>query len=81
MVKSGKAALKTYTEDQVEDLLEIQRDLIQERLRSLREEISSYPFLSMAVAFVLGFALGVALAQDLASENKLNSTANVYTDR
>ncbi|MBS7623610.1 hypothetical protein KEJ39_08065 [Candidatus Bathyarchaeota archaeon] len=62
MVKSGKTATKTYTEEQVEDLLEIQRDLIQERLRSVREEISSYPFLSMAVAFVLGFALGVALS-------------------
>lgn len=62
MVKSGKTAKKSYSEEQIEDLLEIQRDLIQERLHSLREEISFYPFLSMAVAFILGLALGIALS-------------------
>jgi len=61
MARSTKTA-KSYSEEQIEDLLEIQRDLIQERIRSLKEEISYYPFLSMAVAFILGFALGIALS-------------------
>lgn len=62
MVRSGKTASKSYSEEQIEDLLEIQRDLINEKIHSLKEEISFYPFLSMAVAFILGFALGIALS-------------------
>ncbi len=62
MAKSGKTASKSYSEEQIEDLLELQRDLIQEKIHSVKEEISYYPFLSVTVAFILGFALGIALS-------------------
>jgi uncharacterized membrane protein (Fun14 family) len=53
---------KSYSEDQIEKLFELHQDSINERIESLRKEITISPFLSLALAFVVGFGLGLALA-------------------
>ena len=52
----------SYSEDQIERLFELHHDSIHERIESLRKEITISPFLSLALAFVVGFGLGLALA-------------------
>jgi uncharacterized membrane protein (Fun14 family) len=53
---------KSYSEDQIEKLFELHQDSINERIESLRKEITISPFLSLALAFVVGFGFGLALA-------------------
>jgi len=62
MARSGKTSLKGYTEEQIEDLLELQRNAMREKFDYFRDQIGDFPFLSLALAFVLGFAIGVALS-------------------
>jgi len=62
MSKSRRVASKRYSDEQIEDLLELQRDMMREKMEYLEGKIGHYPFLSLALAFVLGFALGVALS-------------------
>ncbi|OGD54912.1 hypothetical protein A3K80_01715 [Candidatus Bathyarchaeota archaeon RBG_13_38_9] len=52
---------RSYSEDQIEKLFELHHDSIHDRIELLRKEISYSPFLSLALAFVVGFSLGLAL--------------------
>ena len=61
MVKS-KPPSDAFSENQIEDLLELRRDIVREKMHGLEDEISYLPFLSLAMAFVLGLALGVVLS-------------------
>jgi hypothetical protein len=62
MTKTIDKTEKSYSEDQIEKLFEIHHDSIHDRIESLRKEITISPFLSLALAFVVGFGLGLALA-------------------
>ena len=62
MAKTIDTNDKSYSEDQIERLFELHHDSIRDRIESLRKEISYSPFLSLALAFVVGFGLGLALA-------------------
>jgi hypothetical protein len=61
MVKSGKTTSRGYSDEQIEDLLELQRDMMCEKIEYLEDKIGHFPFFSLALAFILGFALGIAL--------------------
>ena len=61
MVKSARS-LPKYSEEQIEDLLEMQRDIIREKVESFEEKIGYFPFFSLALAFALGLGLGIALS-------------------
>ncbi|MCW4043506.1 MAG: hypothetical protein NWE90_07270 [Candidatus Bathyarchaeota archaeon] len=62
MAKTIDKTEKSYSEDQIEKLFELHHDSIHDRIESLRKEITISPFLSLALAFVVGFGLGLALA-------------------
>jgi uncharacterized membrane protein (Fun14 family) len=62
MAKTIDTNDKSYSEDQIERLFELHHDSIRDRIELLRKEISYSPFLSLALAFVVGFGLGLALA-------------------
>ena len=62
MAKKIDKTNNSYSEDQIEKLFELHHDSIQEKIESLRKEITISPFLSIALAFVVGFGLGLALA-------------------
>lgn len=62
MAKKIDKTDNSYSEDQIEKLFEFHHDSINERIESLRKEITISPFLSIAFAFVVGFGLGLALA-------------------
>jgi hypothetical protein len=61
MVKS-KTPSDAFSENQIEDLLELRRDIVREKMHRVEDEISYFPFLSLAMAFVFGLALGVVLS-------------------
>ncbi|TRO59713.1 hypothetical protein E2P64_02765 [Candidatus Bathyarchaeota archaeon] len=62
MAKTNDKTEKSYSEDQIEKLFELHHDSIHDRIESLRKEITISPFLSLALAFIVGFGLGLALA-------------------
>jgi len=62
MVKSRRTNVEGYSEEDLEKLLELQRDTIRERIESLKEEVRDFPLLTLALAFVLGIGIGIALA-------------------
>jgi len=62
MAKTNDKTEKSYSEDQIGKLFELHHDSIHDRIESLRKEITISPFLSLALAFIVGFGLGLALA-------------------
>lgn len=62
MAKTIDTKGKSYSEDQIEKLFELHQDSIHDRIESLWKEITYSPFLSLALAFVVGFGFGLALA-------------------
>ncbi|WP_455282679.1 hypothetical protein [[Eubacterium] cellulosolvens] len=62
MAKTIDKTEKSYSEDQIEKLFELHHDSIHDRIESLRKEITISPFLSLALAFIVGFGLGLALS-------------------
>ena len=62
MAQKNNKTNNSYSEDQIEKLFELHHDSIHERIESLRREITFSPFLSIALAFVVGFGIGLALA-------------------
>jgi len=52
----------SYSEEQIEEILDLQRDIIRNNVEFLKSEIRYFPFLSIAIAFLLGFLLGLAKA-------------------
>jgi len=62
MVKSRRTNVGGYSEEDLEKLLELQRDMIRERIESLKEEVRDFPLLTLALALVLGIGIGIALA-------------------
>ena len=61
MVKTARS-LPKYSEEQIEDLLEMQRDIIGEKVESFMEKVEYFPFFSLALAFALGLGLGIAIS-------------------
>jgi len=61
MSKARRTTSKSFSEEQIEDLLELQRNTIREKIDYVEGKFENYPFLSLSLAFVLGFALGIAL--------------------
>ncbi|MEM2106321.1 MAG: hypothetical protein QXV46_00735 [Candidatus Bathyarchaeia archaeon] len=52
----------SYSDEQIEEILDLQRDIIRNNVEFLKSEIRYFPFLSIAIAFLLGFLLGLAKA-------------------
>jgi len=61
MSKARRESSKSFSEEQIENLLELQRDIIREKIDYVERKFENYPFLSLSLAFVVGFALGIAL--------------------
>ena len=61
MSKDRRTTSKSFSEEQIEDLLELQRNIIREKIDYVERKFETYPILSLSLAFVLGFALGIAL--------------------
>ncbi|MGQ9543351.1 MAG: hypothetical protein ACUVTM_04595 [Candidatus Bathyarchaeia archaeon] len=61
MVKTENLHPK-YSEEQIEEILDLQRDIIRNNVEFLKSEIRYFPFLSIAIAFLLGFLLGLVKA-------------------
>ena len=56
MAKTIDKTDKSYSEDQIEKLFELHHDSIHDKIESLRKEITYSPFLSLALAFVVGIS-------------------------